>query len=69
MSRWNLAWLLGVPALVVVGLTLVFAAPRPPRPKDQDYEMVQLWSRFSRRSIKSTFANSAPNKMQSSSPT
>jgi carboxyl-terminal processing protease len=42
MSRWNLAWLLGVPAVVIVGLTVVFAAPRPPRPKDQDYELVQL---------------------------
>jgi carboxyl-terminal processing protease len=42
MSRWNLAWLLGVPAVVIVGLTLVFAAPRKPRPKDQDYELVDL---------------------------
>lgn len=42
MSRWNLAWLLGVPAVVVVGLTVVLAAPRTPRPKDQDYELVQL---------------------------
>jgi carboxyl-terminal processing protease len=42
MSRWNLAWLLGVPAIVIVGLTLVFAAPRQKRPKDQDYELVEL---------------------------
>ena len=42
MSRRNLAWLLGVPAIIVVGLTLVFAAPRPQRVKDQDYENVQL---------------------------
>src|SRR5262249_30882396 len=42
MSRWNLAWLLGVPAVVIVGLTLVFAAPRQKRPKDQDYELVEL---------------------------
>src|SRR5438876_688487 len=41
MSRWNLAWLIGLPAVIVVGLTVVFAAPRSPRPKDQDYEMVQ----------------------------
>jgi len=43
MSRWNLAWLLGVPAVIVVGLTVVFAAPRPPRPKDQDYELIQTF--------------------------
>lgn len=42
MSRWNLAWLIGLPAVVVVGLTVVFAAPRNQKPKDQDYEMVQL---------------------------
>lgn len=42
MSRSNLAWLLGVPAVMIVGLTLVFAAPRQQRPKDQDYELVQL---------------------------
>ena len=42
MSRWNLAWLIGLPAVIVVSLTVVFAAPRTPRPKDQDYEMVQL---------------------------
>src|SRR5439155_6328710 len=39
--RWNLAWLIGLPAVILVGLTVVFAAPRTPRPKDQDYEMVQ----------------------------
>src|SRR5207253_2371129 len=42
MSRWNLGWLLGVPAVVIVGLTLVFAAPRQKRPRDQDYELVEL---------------------------
>src|SRR5437660_485251 len=42
MSRWNLAWLLGVPAFIVVGLTVVFAAPRSTRVKDQDYENIQL---------------------------
>src|SRR5262245_47580208 len=42
MSRWNLAWLIGLPAVIVVGLTVVFAAPRNQKPKDQDYEMVQL---------------------------
>jgi carboxyl-terminal processing protease len=42
MSRSNLAWLLGVPAIIVVGLTIAFAAPRTRKPKDQDYELVQL---------------------------
>jgi len=42
MSRRNLAWLLGVPAVIIVGLTIVFAAPRSQRPRDQDYELVQL---------------------------
>jgi carboxyl-terminal processing protease len=42
MSRWNLAWLLGLPALIILGLTVVFAAPRPQKNRDQDYEMVQL---------------------------
>ncbi len=43
MSRWNLAWLVGVPAFVVFGLTVVFAAPHPSRPKDQDYELIQTF--------------------------
>ncbi len=41
MTRWNIAWLLAVPAVIVTGLTLVLAAPRP-RASDQDYELVQL---------------------------
>jgi carboxyl-terminal processing protease len=36
MSRWNLAWLLGVPAVVLLGLTLTHSAPR-----DQDYDLVR----------------------------
>ncbi len=44
MSRSNLAWLLGVPAFIVVGLTVVFAAPKPSRLKDdQDYELIQTF--------------------------
>lgn len=41
MSRWNLAWLLGVPAVVILGLTLSYSAPRPPR-KEQDYQLLEL---------------------------
>lgn len=41
MTRWNIAWLLAVPAVIITGLTLVFAAPRP-RATDHDYELVQL---------------------------
>jgi carboxyl-terminal processing protease len=42
MSRSNLAWLLGVPAIIVVGLTIAFAAPRSRKAKDQDYELIQV---------------------------
>ncbi|MCS6853042.1 MAG: S41 family peptidase [Gemmataceae bacterium] len=40
MSRWNLAWLLGVPAVAILGLALSYSAPI--RQKDQDYELVRL---------------------------
>lgn len=40
MSRWNLAWLLGIPAVVLLGLTVSYSAP--PREKDKDYELVRL---------------------------
>jgi len=40
MSRWNLAWLLGIPAVAILGLTLSYSAP--PREKEKDYEMVGL---------------------------
>ena len=40
MSRWNLAWLLGIPAVALLGLTVSYSAP--PREKDKDYEMVRL---------------------------
>src|SRR5581483_5681414 len=41
MSRWNLAWLMGIPLAVLLGLTLVYSAP-PLRHKDQNYELVKL---------------------------
>ncbi|OWK40602.1 S41 family peptidase [Fimbriiglobus ruber] len=37
MSRWNLAWLLAVPALVALGLAASFSAPPP----DKDYQLVR----------------------------
>jgi carboxyl-terminal processing protease len=40
MSRWNLAWLIGIPAVAVFGLTLSYSAPSPS--KDKDYQNVRL---------------------------
>jgi carboxyl-terminal processing protease len=40
MSRWNLAWLLGIPAIAFLGLALSYSAPA--RQKDKDYELVKL---------------------------
>jgi carboxyl-terminal processing protease len=40
MSRWNLAWLLGIPAVFLVGLAVSHSAPL--REKDKDYELVRL---------------------------
>src|SRR6516164_380087 len=40
MSRWNLAWLLGIPAVALLGLTIAYSAPQ--RDKDKDYELVRL---------------------------
>src|SRR5262245_56906827 len=40
MSRWNLAWLLGIPAVAMLGLAISHSAPV--RSKDKDYEMVRL---------------------------
>jgi carboxyl-terminal processing protease len=37
MSRWNLAWLLVVPTLVVLGLTVTYSAPEP----DKDYQLMR----------------------------
>lgn len=41
MSRWNLAWLLGIPAVAVLGLTVSQSAPL--RERDRDYELVRLF--------------------------
>src|SRR5438270_6725202 len=41
MSRWNLAWLVGIPLVILLGLTLTYSAP-PVRDKDQSYELVKL---------------------------
>jgi carboxyl-terminal processing protease len=41
MSRWNLAWLVGIPLVILLGLTLTYSAP-PLRQKDQNYELVKL---------------------------
>jgi carboxyl-terminal processing protease len=40
MSRWNLTWLLLIPGLIVLALTLAYAAPSPDR--EQDYRLVRL---------------------------
>lgn len=40
MSRWNLAWLVGIPAVAIVGLTIAYTAPS--REKDRNYDMVRL---------------------------
>src|SRR5262245_23598733 len=41
MTRWNLAWLVAIPLVVLLGLTLTYSAP-PVKDKDQDYELVKL---------------------------
>jgi carboxyl-terminal processing protease len=40
MSRWNLAWLVSVPMIVLLGFTLSYSAPS--RDRDKDYQMVRL---------------------------
>jgi carboxyl-terminal processing protease len=42
MSRWNLAWLLGLPSVVMVGLTIAFCAPRGNKNQEQHYELQKL---------------------------
>lgn len=37
MSRWNLAWLLGVPAAILLGVAVTASAPPP----DSDYQLVR----------------------------
>jgi carboxyl-terminal processing protease len=39
MSRWNLAWLLAVPMVVILGFTLSYSAPN--RERDKDYQLVR----------------------------
>ncbi|MBX7102514.1 MAG: S41 family peptidase [Gemmataceae bacterium] len=41
MNRWNLAWLIGIPAAVIFGLTVSFSAPVS-REHEQDYELIRL---------------------------
>src|SRR5580765_7651978 len=41
MSRWNLAWLLGVIGAAVLGIAVSQSAPL--RQKDKDYELVELF--------------------------
>jgi carboxyl-terminal processing protease len=40
MPRWNLAWLLGIAAVSLLGYAVSHSAP--PREKDRDYELVRL---------------------------
>jgi carboxyl-terminal processing protease len=40
MSRWNLAWLMGIPAVMLLVLTLCYSAP--PRDQDKDYRLVRM---------------------------
>jgi carboxyl-terminal processing protease len=40
MSRWNLAWLIGIPAVAMLGLAVSYSAPS--HEKDKDYELVRL---------------------------
>ena len=40
MSRWNLAWLLGIAGVCAIGLTVSQSAPL--RERDKDYELVRL---------------------------
>src|SRR5437773_2020756 len=41
MSRYNIAWLLGIPLVVLLGLTLTYSAP-PIKDKEHNYELVKL---------------------------
>lgn len=43
MNRWNLAWFLGVPAVVLFGLAVSFSAPVS-RENEQDYELLRLFA-------------------------
>ena len=41
MNRWNLAWLIGIPAFIVFGATFSYIAPIS-RAQEQDYELIHL---------------------------
>jgi carboxyl-terminal processing protease len=41
MNRWNLAWLIGIPMVVMLGLTVSYSAPIS-REHEQDYELIKL---------------------------
>src|SRR5262245_42464707 len=40
MPRWNLAWLLGISAVSLLGLAVCYSAPQ--RDRDENYELVKL---------------------------
>ena len=40
MPRWNLAWLLGIASIALLGLAVSHSAPQ--RGRDRDYELVRL---------------------------
>jgi carboxyl-terminal processing protease len=41
MNRWNLAWLIGIPMVVLLGLAFSYSAPVG-RENEQDYELIRL---------------------------
>ena len=43
MNRWNLAWLISIPAIVVTGLVFAFSAPVS-REHQEDYELIRLFT-------------------------
>lgn len=43
MNRWNLAWLISIPSVVVAGLVFAYNAPVS-REHEQDYKLIQLFA-------------------------
>jgi carboxyl-terminal processing protease len=43
MNRWNLAWLISIPSIVVAGLVFAYNAPVS-RERQQDYELIRLFA-------------------------
>jgi carboxyl-terminal processing protease len=41
MNRWNLAWLIGTPTVIILGLAFAYSAPVG-RANEQDYELIRL---------------------------